>query len=294
MPFCALLQRRHLGLGLAKSRSGPPIMDLSSLDGPPLLDRRNTVQHVPTLVDHSSLDGPPILNSSSEIHLPPDPTLSPIREDAPDPQSDAHYFLLSKPLPPRPATADPSSSRQIPRKPIRLHIDTTTDHDTASRSSDRLRRAPAQRGRVSPPEELILVQEYFDRGHSRSPTSLSPPVAAPQPKRSHTCDPLSWLEEEGLWEVPRRWPSRICNPSYRSLSRSSMSTSFSAIPDGWIHQFNQVQNANIRVHTDSAEGLPPPSYDSHAFSPTYVMRMQDGPIPGFATVSGLVPDVSTS
>ncbi|KAJ5106659.1 hypothetical protein N7456_003334 [Penicillium angulare] len=283
MPFCALLQRRHPGLRLAKSRSGPPMMDLSSLDGPPLLDRRNTVQHVPSLIDHSSLDGPPILNSSSEIHLPSDPTIPPIPEEAPDPQSDAHYFLLSKPLPPRPATADPCSSQQIPRKPVRLHLDTTTDHDKATKSSGSLRRAPARRGRVSPPEELILMQEYFHGGpsqpqsqsQSQSPISSSPPLASPQPKRSHTCDPLSWLQEEGLWEVPRRWPSRISNPSYRSLSRSSMSTFSTAIPDGWVHQLNQVQSVNLRVHTDSAQGLSPPSYDSHAFSPTYVMRMQN-------------------
>lgn len=335
MPFCALLQR--YGPVLHRSRPGQPaIMDLSSLDGPPILDRSNTVHDIPqasgsTPIDFSSLDGPPAAapNANANDLLSPETVVPAAGQRLSQPDSYSHYYIFSKPLPPRPASADSSQPSQEPRcgrKKSRLHLDAD---ESTSQNASHLRRSPARRGRVSPNEEILIMEEFLNgdnastsSSHSRSNSNSTPipnpnpnsnsqeadeasteesdlvaPMAAPTPKRAHTCDPLVWMEEEGLWEVPHRWPSRVTLPtSARSLSRSSMSTAFSAIPDGWFHQAGlpAVTSDTVRVHIDSALGESPPSYDSHAFSPTYVMRMQDGPFPGWASVSRCVRNVSAS
>ncbi|KAJ5697986.1 hypothetical protein N7488_011670 [Penicillium malachiteum] len=267
-------------------------MDLSTLDGPPLLDQKSA-QHVtstPILVDYSSLDGPRI---SDWMTFTPDPTLPRIHQERPTPQSEAHYYILSKPLPPRPASADPQIPRELRRKPV-PPLDTTrsTTEEVVPENTANLRRAPARRGRISPKEELILVEEYLNENSVRPTGSNWHTLTAPSPRRSHT-EPIMWLEEEGLWEVPCRWPSRTSLPTLRSPSRSSMSTAFSAIPDGWFHQHGlPVTSDTVRVHIDSALGEAPPSYDSHAFSSAYFMRKQDGPLPEWSPVSPLSPNVS--
>ncbi|KAJ5629293.1 hypothetical protein N7528_002950 [Penicillium herquei] len=267
-------------------------MDLSTLDGPPLLDQKSA-QHVtstPILVDYSSLDGPRI---SDWMTFTPDPTLPRIHQERPTPQSEAHYYILSKPLPPRPASADPQIPRELRRKPV-PPLDTTqsTTEEVVPENTANLRRAPARRGRISPKEELILVEEYLNEDSVRPTGSNWHTLTAPSPRRSHT-DPIMWLEEEGLWEVPCRWPSRTSLPTLRSPSRSSMSTAFSAIPDGWFHQHGlPVTSDTVRVHIDSALGEAPPSYDSHAFNSAYFMRRQDGPLPEWSPVSPLSPNVS--
>lgn len=334
MPFCALLQR--YGPVLHRSRSGQPgLMDLSSLDGPPILDRSTTLPDIPSgslPIDFSSLDGPPAASNANDL-LSPETVVPAAGQRPPQSDSYSHYYIFSKPLPPRPASADSSQPSQEPRcgrKKSRLHPD--ADEPT-SQNASHLRRSPARRGRVSPNEEILIMEEFLNEdnasassshshSHSRSNSNSTPvpnpnfnsnlreaeetateesdlvsPMTAPTPKRAHTCDPLVWMEEEGLWEVPHRWPSRVTIPtSARSLSRSSMSTAFSAIPDGWFHQAGlpAVTSDTVRVHIDSALGESPPSYDSHAFSPTYVMRMQDGPLQGWTSVSRCVRNVSAS
>lgn len=299
MPFCALLQKCPLGVQKVLARPGPPMMDLSSLDGPPIFDPRNTITSGP--IDFSSLDGGPVI-ADSVAFLPPNPII-PCIHKPPTPQTDAQYHLLSKPLPPRPASTDSSPSRQH-RRIIRRQASLDDDNSTTNTN---FRRAPARRGRVSPGEEMNTADEDTDDDFSRPTCQALSTPAAPQPRRSHTCDPLVWLEEEGLWEIPSRWPSRgpsrapvpsqrsqqSC--SRRSRSRSSASTVFSAIPDGWPmhmhHGWPSNQSDAVRVHIDSTLGESPPSYDSHAFSPTYVMRMQDGPLLGWTR---RVPHVSAS
>lgn len=295
MPFCALLQKCPLGVQKVLARPGPPMMDLSSLDGPPIFDPRNTITSGP--IDFSSLDGGPVI-AESVAYLPPNPTV-PCIQRPPTPQTDAQYHLLSKPLPPRPASTDSSPSRQQHRV-IRRQASLDGDNSTHNANTN-LRRAPARRGRASPDEEMHSADEDTNDGRSRSSLQMWTTPTAPQPRRSHTCDPLVWLEEEGLWEIPSRWPARAPIPSQRSQrsgsrrsrSRSSASTAFSAIPDGWPmhmhHGWPPNQFDTVRVHIDSALGESPPSYDSHAFSPTYVMRMQDGPLLGWTR---RVPHVS--
>ncbi|KAJ5897586.1 hypothetical protein N7504_007874 [Penicillium tannophilum] len=95
MPFCALLQKCPLGVQKVLARPGPPMMDLSSLDGPPIFDPRNTITSGP--IDFSSLDGGPVI-ADSVAYLPPNPTV-PCIQRPPTPQTDAQYHLLSKPLP---------------------------------------------------------------------------------------------------------------------------------------------------------------------------------------------------
>ncbi|KAJ5656680.1 hypothetical protein N7507_008630 [Penicillium longicatenatum] len=297
MPFCALLQRCPLGVQKVLARPGPPMMDLSSLDGPPILDTRNTITSGP--IDFSSLDGGPFITDSVTCH-PPNPTVPCIHEEPPIPQADARYHLLSKPLPPRPASTDSSPSRQRHRV-VRRRAIFDDDISTQTNTSNNLRRAPARRGRVNPNEEHSGDEDNDDSSRLILQTLTTP--TAPNLKRSHTCDPLVWLEEEGLWEIPSRWPSRATIPSQRSQpscsrrsrSRSSASTVFSAIPDGWPmhmhHGWPPNQFDTVRVHIDSALGESPPSYDSHAFSPTYVMRMQDGPLLGWTR---RVPHVSAN
>ncbi|KAJ6102227.1 hypothetical protein N7486_004654 [Penicillium sp. IBT 16267x] len=297
MPFCALLQRCPLGVQKYLARPGPPMMDLSSLDGPPIFDTRNTITSGP--IDFSSLDGGLVI-PDSVADLPPNPTVPCIHEEPPIPQTDAQYHLLSKPLPPRPASTDSSPSRQR-RRVIRRQA--SLDDDRSTNASINLTRAPARRGRMSPSEEMQSTEEDTDDDHSRQTRQILTTPTAPQPRRLHTCDPLVWLEEEGLWEFPNRWPSRAHSSSQRSQrsfsrrsrSRSSASTVFSAIPDGWPmhmhHGWPPNQSDTVHVHTDSALGESPPSYDSHAFSPTYVMRMQDGPLLGWTR---RVPHVSAN
>ncbi|KAJ5713692.1 uncharacterized protein N7483_010873 [Penicillium malachiteum] len=141
-------------------------MDLSSLDGPPILDQKSAhVSSTPILVDYSSLDGPRI---SDWMTFTPDPTLPRIHQEKPTPQSEAHYYILSKPLPPRPASADPSTSRQLRRKPVPPPDKTqSSSEEVVPQNTSNLKRAPARRGRVSPTEEMILVQEYFSEGSVR-------------------------------------------------------------------------------------------------------------------------------
>ncbi|KAJ5746365.1 hypothetical protein N7520_011547 [Penicillium odoratum] len=287
MPFCALLQRCPLGIQKYLARPGPPMMDLSSLDGPPIFDTRNAISSGP--IDFSSLDGGPVI-ADPVIFLPPNPTVSCIHEEPPTPQTDAQYHLLSKPLPPRPSTDSSWQRARVVRR-------TSNADDDATNA---LGRAPVRRRQASPSEDISLVDEY-NHDRSRPAIQVLTNPAASQPRRSHSCDPLVWLEEEGLWEIPSRWPSRTTVPSQhsqRSRRRSSVSTVFSAIPDGWPihmhHGWPPHQFDTVRVHIDSALGELPPSYDSHAFSPTYVMRMQDGPLAGWSAVSRRVTNVSAN
>ncbi|KAJ5945529.1 hypothetical protein N7454_002368 [Penicillium verhagenii] len=273
------------------------MIDLSSLDGPPILDMRNIISSGP--VDFSSLDGGPFITNSVTC-LPPNPTVSCTHEGPPTPQTEAQYHLLSKPLPPRPASTDSVPSRQRPRT---IRRRSSVDDDASTNTN--IRRAPVRRGRVSPTssDENIFTERHGNDDDTRPTLRLLTNPTAPPPKRSHTCDPLVWLGEEGLWEVPRRWPSRAPGPSQSSPQsfcqyprrRSSVSTVFSAIPDGWPinmhHGWPPHQFDTVRVHIDSALGESPPSYESHAFSPTYVMRMQDGPLVGWSAVSRRVPNV---
>lgn len=212
-----------------------PLMDLSSLEGPPIDDTRIVRAR------HSMIPRPPGVNSTTN-DLPPN--------------------LLWKPLPPRPASAEPASSRQRyqPYRPAAR----PTECDETSRSDNSLRQGPAQRNRHSHTEHGIVQSRPSPEYERSRPTSTI--IQRQTGPRSRSSDPLVWLEDAGQWVI-----------ASSSARRSS--------PQPRIHPLpTRLRNATspplLQLHGDSneLEGRDnPPDYESHCFSPTHVMRLTFGP-----------------
>lgn len=228
----------------SRSRRRPkaPLMDLSSLEGPPIEDNR--------------------LVSTPHSLIPR------IREEPATPNS-TPPGLLWKPLPPRPASAEPQSSRQrrgpaIP--PGDAHID-PFQHDP------NLRRVPAQRTRRAGPEEEDSPDHPSPNERSRSPEH-TPHSPSERPRlRSHSSGPLIWLEDEEQWVVSHASSRSAHPPVTRLPSRLRNATTRP------IRRYTDLSDLDVSdVSDDDLERLEyPPDYESHQFSPTYVQRYTYGP-----------------
>ena len=178
------------------------------------LRRRRSV--VPAeIIDFSSLDGPPLLEPT--VVVDPGPSSPWNNPEPPSPQSDAHWFILSKPLPPRPRSADSSFATRrrsiVYQSSSRAHSSLCSslpsyDCTLQIASSNALQRAELVGEKTLSPDEL-LIEEYLLDGLTRPP----PYSNRNSVRRSRSLDPVVYLEDEGLWEVPQRWPSR--NPPQR-------------------------------------------------------------------------------
>ncbi|KAJ5183527.1 hypothetical protein N7492_001143 [Penicillium capsulatum] len=212
MVFCPLFQRSEPPTYTPRPATPPklPIMDLSSLDGPPLI-------------------------ASRVLITPSDPMTSRIHEEPPTPQgaADAYHFARSKPLPARPVSADPPAG-----------------------------------GRRSPSEDLLpgdLPARDNRDNRSQSPHHSPDLEAEPVPRRTRSCSPLVWSEEESMWVVEGPVPVDFASSRPRH-SRPPQPPTASHTPE-------RARD----IFTDEFESVEcPPSYDSHAFTPSHVMRMREG------------------
>lgn len=219
-------------------------------------------------MDLSSLEGPPI--DDPRVVSTPDSTIPRIREEPATSNSTPHNMLW-KPLPPRPASAEPMSSRQQQQR--RPGARPTGHHGADLPGSDpHLRRVPAQRGRRSPTDDddddEFMPGSVFPEERPRSPhhpTHLEPERRL---MRSRSSDPLVWLEDEEQWVVAgpstrrssaqiRQLPPRLRNATTRPLGR---------YPDMSDDSDDDLERSDH-----------PPDYESHQFSPTHVMRLTYGP-----------------
>lgn len=246
-------------------------------------------------MDLSSLEGPPI--DDPRVVVTPDYMDGRLRIEPPTPDHNSHPSRLWKSLPPRPASAEPSSSSYQPVSPI---SDMTIDNRPSNRRSDtslsesQLRRTHAQRGRRTPSPEIDMdINLHMElhvgpRGTTLNERSRSPvrnPVSllntniqtsdrqSGRGRRAQSCCPLVWVEDEQQWVVmentrqqndPRLQYSRIPGPSFDRTTQSQ----------------SQSQAVNDRgIEFEGGEFEPsdhPPTYESHGFSPTYVRRLGQG------------------
>ncbi|KAJ6129801.1 hypothetical protein N7512_002581 [Penicillium capsulatum] len=217
-------------------------------------------------MDLSSLDGPPLI-ASRVLITPSDPMTSRIHEEPPTPQgaADAYHFARSKPLPARPVSADPVPSRQQHHRPSSPYH---RGHPDALSNENHLRRAPARRGRRSPSEDLLpgdLPARDNRDNRSQSPHHSPDLEAEPVPRRTRSCSPLVWSEEESMWVVEGPVPVDFASSRPRH-SRPPQPPTASHTPE-------RARD----IFTDEFESVEcPPSYDSHAFTPSHVMRMREG------------------
>lgn len=219
-----------------KPRRQPcPLMDLSSLEGPPIDDQ--TIVRTP----HSIIPRLRVDNATSH-HTPPN--------------------LLWKPLPPRPASAEPISSRRQEHHRPAAHP-TGNENDGPSRRDNNLRRAPAHRGRHTEDElEHNRVSPDYERSRSTS-TIIQRQTNQP---RSRSSDPRVWLEDAEQWTAVGSSATRSSHPQIHRLPtrlRNATTPLYVQHPDDIDDDLDR------RDH--------PPDYESHCFSPTHVMRLTFGP-----------------
>lgn len=251
MLFCSLFKRSQLASSHQRQRDSTiPLMDLSSLAGPPLADPR--------------------------ANIPINSTFPRIEEEPPTPETPSHYHsyfnLYTKPLPPRPASADPLDLRPSQHPRSNIHIVNSYTDPGPSRSDSHLRRMPAQRGRRRPSNELRPGDGISAADPVREVRSRSPPVnpylytECRVPRRPRSA-PLVWSEEEELWVVTGGSASSP-RPQIRHdrppRLETHMSEPFLSSGDNVDEEFNRSALS------------PPPSYDSHGFSHTHVVLQQRG------------------
>ncbi|KAJ5587035.1 uncharacterized protein N7459_002800 [Penicillium hispanicum] len=227
--FCSLLHKSQPPVaGNPKINMETPLMDLSSLEGPPVVNPR--------------------------LDIPQDPTIIRVQEEPPTPQSaaDARHFILSKPLPSRPASADPCPSRQPNLRPENTRLNTSAG---ISHVDCHLRRAPARRGRQNSVDDM-LFDEAPGEAHPRPSDYFISASHEPQLWRSRSCSPLIWVEEEGMWVVADSPPSETI--SQTSTSRPSLRL-HTWMTRPWERQSHRSDHD-------------PPPYDSHAFRPPAMRR----------------------
>lgn len=265
MLFCSLFKRSHS----ASSRRHAcdinlPLMDLSLLVGSPLPD--------------------------SGVIVPFDSTFPRIQEEPPTPVTGVHYRdyhnLYTKPLPPRPASVDPSDLRQLRQSRSDNH--NVLSQTNPSLSDRHLRRMPAQRGRriISNGSQLsdgIAAADPVRDARSRSPP-LNPYLSTEcrMPRQPQSV-PLVWLDEEELWVIAGdSQPSP--RPPIRQSRPTRLETHLSEPP--WDGEVPDAEDIGVSPLS------PPPSYDSHGFSHTHVMRQQRGLESRWSAVARRVHDSS--
>lgn len=265
MLFCSLFKRSHSASSRRRRRDiNLPLMDLSLLVGPPLVDSR--------------------------VIVPSHSTFPRIQEEPPTPVPGVHYHdyhnLYTKPLPPRPASVDPSDLRQLRQSRSDNH---NVGSQTNPSSSDRhLRRMPAQRGRRNTSNDLQLSDGIAAADPVRDARSRSPPMnpylytECRVPRRPQSV-PLVWLDEEELWVIaggsqPSPWPPIQQSRPPRLETHLSEPSWRGEVPDE-----DDIGPSPLS---------PPPSYDSHGFSHTHVMRQQRGSESRWSAVARRVHDSS--
>lgn len=261
MVFCPLFQRSEPPAYTPRPATPPksPIMDLSSLDGPPLV-------------------------ASRVLITPPDPFTPRIHEEPPTPQgaADTYHFVRSKPLPARPVSADPVPSQRQRTRPNPGYSSASTD---ALRNEIRLRRAPARRGRRSPSEDLLPHDTLARDERSQSPRSSPDPEAEPVHRRARSCSPLVWNEIEGMWLVEGPSPLEFDFSSSRSRnSRPPRHQMSLIVPEG--------EPTNV-YHDGLGETPSPPSYDSHEFTASHVMRVRESMTSRWVSVARRMHNLSS-
>ena len=239
------------------------------------------------IMDLSSLDGPPII--ASRVLVPPlDPSTPGIHEEHPTPQgaADAYHFERSKPLPERPGRPHRPEIRERinpvrPGSPIYpLSVASWLESSqpdltepvspvaaAAPRSDGHLRRAPARRGRKSPTEELFPQDIQPRDRRSQSPRGCNDLYVEPAHRRARSCSPLVWSDAEEMWVVEGPGPLEFAASEERT-SRPPRHQ-----PSGYLDREFVRQDSDF---SNRSGDLPPPSYESHEFSPSHVMRMREG------------------
>jgi hypothetical protein len=219
-----------------------PIMDLSSLEGPPIENPRFSVSPNPT-------------NPRIHIHSPP-------------PDTSITNILVWKPLPPTPASTHPTPQWQYQRR---------SDWLSGPSLDPNLRRSPAHRGRRSPSPSQELFPDYHPR-QERPSSSLTPANFRSNslPRRPQTCQPLVWLEDEQYWIIGDR--PRTPDPQTRNRPRSSGSSPISPISSrSPFHLDSSFSPISPRVSVDHQVDQPP-HYGSHRYGSTPATRLRDARI----------------
>ena len=218
-----------------KPRRPPrPLVDLSSLEGPPIDDRRDT--------------------STRNLTIPR------IRVDHVVP-SNAPRNLLWKPLPPRPASTEPTFQRQqpIPGRPYSQ----PNRSGTHFRSDNIFTQSPAQQGRPIHIEEE-RQQSRLSSGSAcpRSTRTIIPRQT--QYSRSQSFDSIVWHESKGQWVVVDSSAALSPQSEIHCLP-TRLRNATSPTPERHRDRDDEVKNHN------------PPDYESHGFSPDHVIRLTFGP-----------------
>ncbi|KAJ5219018.1 uncharacterized protein N7498_001117 [Penicillium cinerascens] len=214
-------------------RQPSPLMDLSSLEGPPI-DDQSTMRTPHSIIPRLRVD------NATPHNTPPN--------------------LLWKPLPPRPASAEPISPRQ---QEHRRPAANPTGNDGPSSRDNNLIRASAHRGRHTEEDELEHNRVSPDYERSRSSTIIQRQTNQP---RSRSSDPRVWLEDVEQWTTVGSSATRSSHPQIHRLP-TRLRNATTPLYVG--HPYDSDDDLERRDH--------PPDYESHCFSPNHVMRLTFGP-----------------
>jgi len=267
MPFSSLVPRRRFlqrsDFGM-DSGSRPHLMDLSSLEGPPIEDSRVVVR--------SS-------HRNNRISVEP-----------PTPDNNTHPSRLWQSLPPRPSSTDPEASlSSLWPRPLQLPSNNRSPNprSQSSLSEGQLRRAPAQRGRRTPSPDIEMdidlhmelpIEPRATTLHQRSRSPVPDPVPlfnidtdiqsptrqSSRNRRAQSCQ-LVWREAEQRWVVLEPF-SQQEEPWWDQNRTPGSPLDRMPVPGGYPGFYGR--------EIDWVD-LPPP-YESHGFSPTYVTRLGEG------------------
>ncbi|KAJ5084525.1 hypothetical protein NUU61_009104 [Penicillium alfredii] len=266
--------------------SKTPAMDLSSLEGPPMLDPRYIV--------------PPAEETSRVPYHPPSPSPSPSSSSFA--QANQNLRPYPKPLPPQPARTRSISQRH----PAHRHASRPSNGSSdLSRRGGALQRTPAQRGRRSLSEELQFGElpaaqeqgQHQQREHAPLETPISPcstlpfspcttlPFSPCSPqntaaRRVSTASSLVWLDNEERWMV-----AADSAPLSRRQTRDSHQLPL-CLPTLSDHRLLE------RSDDDLEREEHPPTYESHEFSPTHVFRLNND-VWGWSAMARRVRQLST-
>ncbi|OQE25431.1 hypothetical protein PENSTE_c006G06029 [Penicillium steckii] len=259
MPFSSLVPRRRFlprsDFGMDSS-SRPHLMDLSSLEGPPIEDSR---------IVRSS-------HRNTRIDVEP-----------PTPDNNTHPSRLWQSLPPRPSSTDPEASpSSLWPRPLQLSSNNRSPNhrSQSSLSEGQLRRAPAQRGRRTPSPDIDMdIDLHMELPIEPRAPALSQrprsPVPDPVPlfnidtdvqspsrqssrnQRARSCCQLDWRESEQRWVVLEPFPQPE-EPLWDQSRTPGSPLDRMPVPEGYPGFYGR--------ELDWVD-LPPP-YESHGFSPT--------------------------
>ncbi|KAJ5477049.1 hypothetical protein N7539_007193 [Penicillium diatomitis] len=216
-------------------------------------------------IDLSTLEGPPFEDprSSHSMHTP---GISRLNQSAHARQSVNLHTLYNKPLPPRPASADPATPRRG-LSPVRVNVNfRRRDHEAGSSQSQhstQLGRAPVRQrqqgsGPSGPGPSGPVLREMTASGpggstHRTSPPSMDTHLQVVGPRgatRTHST-PLPWQEHGQLW-MPQQ-PALVRDSSAR-LTRPPQ-----------LEIYTVSDSEEERSVRDYDLVSPPPPYESHDF-----------------------------